>query len=49
MMLLQSSVIKLLSEEIFKFRNPSVFQGFRAFRYYSHSMRKSAHKVYRVA
>ena len=36
-MLLQSSVIKLLSEEIFKFRNPSVFKAFRAFRDYSHS------------
>lgn len=39
MMLLQSSVIKLLSEEIFKFRKPSVFKAFRAFRDYSHSVK----------
>ena len=38
MMLLQSSVIKLLSEEIFKFLNLSVFKAFQAFHYYSHSI-----------
>ena len=37
-MTFQSSVIKLLSEEIFKFLNLSVFKAFKAFRYYSHSM-----------
>lgn len=37
-MTFQSSVIKLLSEEIFKFLNLSVFKAFQAFHYYSHSM-----------
>lgn len=40
-MTFQSSVIKLLSEEIFKFLNLSVFKAFQAFHYHSHSLLKS--------
>ena len=44
-MTFQSSVIKLLSEEIFKFLNLSVFKAFQAFHYYSHSISLKTNKT----